>query len=78
MTVGVLLFQQERDDKEGKSHHAEEEEPEVWQVLEKFKESDEQQVECSQQDYGNNNPGWRDVPEQPYLCHRSCSGQVNS
>jgi hypothetical protein len=77
VTAGALLVQQERNDKEGKSHYAEKDEPEVWQVLEKFEKRGEQQVESRQQDYCSDNPGRRDLPEQVSSCHRSCSAPVN-
>ena len=72
------MRQQERDDKEGKSHKAEEKKPEVRPVLEDCKGCDQQQVETGQQDRSNNDPGRRNLPEQAYPCHRSCSAQANS
>lgn len=71
------MLQQERDDKEGKPHYAEEEKLEVRPGLEEPEGRDQQQVETGQHDRSNDDPGRRDLPEQPYPYHRSCSAQVN-
>ena len=69
------LPEQVGDKKEGKSHEAEEKKPEVRHVLQKFEARDQQQVETRKQDRQGNDPGGGDLPEQPYPCHRRCSGQ---